>query len=331
MKRNMFKFIVIPISILIAILFLIPLNLYAGNADEYATAVDATGYSGNIDGPDVSQSHGIFSSFGNLTPLKGTSFAVLSTGNVYDDRRVQEPEWDGTDLGGTYDYAGLDIGPVKIPSGKNEITFSYYYMTRESDSDTDHFVAKIYGSSVVPDGSEITHANFDDCAPEGTDLNGTAFDEYSSTGWKNVSAEVAPGDEVTIVFIISDEGYEYHGSDDNNVDSAVIIDNFPFSKPAASEKKVAPVVEEVPWVRDVQMTCYQVWINQDNKFEFVFWWEYKSNNWVKIYDMAGNEVFSINMPYGDAHFVANLPDGMYTVKTLHDQPEPLQEFIIGKP
>ncbi len=167
MKRSVFKFFAFPIIILIITLFLIPAIIYAGNADDYAEAVDATGYSGNIDGSDVSQSHGIFSSFGNLTPLKGATFAVLSTGNVDDDRHVQEPEWDGTDLGGSYDYAGLDIGPVKIPSGKNEITFSYYYMTRESDPDTDHFVAKIYGSSVVPDGSEITHANCADCGPEG--------------------------------------------------------------------------------------------------------------------------------------------------------------------
>ncbi|MCL5070703.1 MAG: secretory pathway Sec39 family protein, partial [Actinobacteria bacterium] len=80
------------------------------------------------------------------------------------------------------------------------------------------------------------------------------------------------------------------------------------------------------------MTCYQVWVNKDNNFEFVFWWEYKNNNWVKIYDMSGNEVFSIDMPFGDAHFITNLPDAMYTVKTFHDDFEkPIQEFIIGKP
>jgi len=86
------------------------------------------------------------------------------------------------------------------------------------------------------------------------------------------------------------------------------------------------------WVRDAEMTCYQVWINEDNNFEFVFWWEYKNNNWVKIYDMAGNEVFSIDMEKGKARFEADLPDGFYTVKTFHDGFEtPIQEFIIGKP
>ncbi len=85
------------------------------------------------------------------------------------------------------------------------------------------------------------------------------------------------------------------------------------------------------WVRDVDMTCYQVWLNGDNAFEFVFWWEYENNNWVKIYDMEGNEVFSIDMPYGAANFVAELPDGMYTVKTFHEEGHILQEFLIGKP
>ena len=86
-----------------------------------------------------------------------------------------------------------------------------------------------------------------------------------------------------------------------------------------------------PWVRgDRDMVCYQVWVNDDNCFELVFWWEYEMNNWVKIYDMEGNMVYEVDMPYGDAHIEVCLPDGMYTVKTFHDQPEPLQEFVIGK-
>ena len=101
--------------------------------------------------------------------------------------------------------------------------------------------------------------------------------------------------------------------------------------PAQTPPAPVPVVEPV-WVRDVQMTCYQVWVNEDNAFEFVFWWEYRDNNWVKIYDMSGNEIFSIDMPYGDAHFIANLPDGMYTVKTFNvDSVTPIQIFTIGKP
>jgi len=105
-----------------------------------------------------------------------------------------------------------------------------------------------------------------------------------------------------------------------------------FSLGSSIKESEKEAIEPLPWVRDHEMTCYQVWINENNDFEFVFWWEYKNNNWVKIYDMAGNEVFSIDMEKGNAHFEADLPDGFYTVKTFHDGFEtPIQEFLIGKP
>ena len=83
--------------------------------------------------------------------------------------------------------------------------------------------------------------------------------------------------------------------------------------------------------RTREMECYQVWVNKDNNFEFVFWWPYANNNWVRIYDMSGKEVYSIDMPYNDPHFIAKLPDGMYTVKTFTiGRTDPIQTFIIGK-
>jgi len=84
-------------------------------------------------------------------------------------------------------------------------------------------------------------------------------------------------------------------------------------------------------VRTHDKTCWQIYVNEEGNFEFVFWWEYWNNNWVKIYDMNGNEVFSIDMPYGGATFAADLPDGIYTVKTFHSKGDILQEFVIGKP
>jgi hypothetical protein len=95
---------------------------------------------------------------------------------------------------------------------------------------------------------------------------------------------------------------------------------------------VRPIrVTTPPWVRTQEMTCKQVWINEDNKFQFSFIYPYRDNNWVKIYDMNGKEVFSIDMPYDNPNIIVDLPDGMYTVKTFNDQPEPIQTFIIGKP
>jgi hypothetical protein len=97
--------------------------------------------------------------------------------------------------------------------------------------------------------------------------------------------------------------------------------------------KAAQPEPEPMWVRgDRDMVCYKIEVNDNGCFEFVFWWEYKDNNWVKIYDKDGNEVFSIDMPYGKASFEACLNDGTYTVKTFHtDMSTPLQEFTISKP
>jgi len=95
--------------------------------------------------------------------------------------------------------------------------------------------------------------------------------------------------------------------------------------------KAEAAEEPQPWVRDREMQCWQVWVNEDNAFEFVFVWEYANNNHVQIFDMAGNLVFETDMQKGSAHFVAELPDGMYTVKTFHEAGHILQEFVVGKP
>ena len=85
------------------------------------------------------------------------------------------------------------------------------------------------------------------------------------------------------------------------------------------------------WVRTMPMTCWQIYVNEAGNFEFIFWWEYGNNNWVKIYDMDGNLVYEVDFLYGEPRFEVDLPDGMYTVKTYHDGFEtPIQEFIIGK-
>jgi hypothetical protein len=93
-----------------------------------------------------------------------------------------------------------------------------------------------------------------------------------------------------------------------------------------------PIVKEEPvWVRDREITCLRVWINQDNKFQFSFIYPYADNNWIKIYDLAGNLVYGADIPYDNPNVIVDLPDGQYIVKTFHDQPEPIQTFLIGKP
>ena len=81
-----------------------------------------------------------------------------------------------------------------------------------------------------------------------------------------------------------------------------------------------------------EMVCADVFINDNNCFEFTFFYTYDDNNWVKIYDMNGNEVFSLDIPPEIQNFEACLSDGTYTVKTFHDSfDKPIQEFVIGKP
>jgi hypothetical protein len=88
---------------------------------------------------------------------------------------------------------------------------------------------------------------------------------------------------------------------------------------------------EPVWARTQGMTCKRVWINEDNKFQFSFIYPYRDNNWVKIYDMGGKEVFSINMPYDNPNIIVDLPNGMYTVKTFTaGSTSPIQTFVIGK-
>jgi len=101
------------------------------------------------------------------------------------------------------------------------------------------------------------------------------------------------------------------------------------------EEKSTPTVrpESKPaWTRTMPMTCWQVWINEDNMFEFIFWYPCKDNNWVRIYDMEGNMIYEVDVPLNNPRIVVDLPDGMYNVKTFRFDPEnPIQEFLIGKP
>ena len=112
-----------------------------------------------------------------------------------------------------------------------------------------------------------------------------------------------------------------------SLSDTVMVDDFSLAPPAPAP---AAVVEPV-WVRPGPMVCRNVWVNENGNFQFIFWYPYRDNNWVKIYDISGKEVFSINMPLDNPQFEVSLPDGMYTVKTFTvGSTEPIQTFIIGK-
>jgi hypothetical protein len=149
-------------------------------------------------------------------------------------------------------------------------------------------------------------------------INRVAIGGFSVTSWYWSSSESDSGNALEVMF--SDGTLGITNKDVNCRVRAIRA----FS--VIKETAIEPI-----WVRTQEMTCKQVWINEDNKFQFSFIYPYRDNNWVKIYDMGGKEVFSIDMPYDNPNIIVDLPDGMYTVKTFNDQPEPIQTFIIGKP
>jgi hypothetical protein len=110
----------------------------------------------------------------------------------------------------------------------------------------------------------------------------------------------------------------------------IFFDDISFPNKSSNNSKQAES-ELQAWVRTQEMTCKQVWVNEDNKFQFSFIYPYADNNWVRIYDMAGNMVYEIDMPYDNPNIIVDLPNGTYTVKTFTaGSPEPIQTFVIGK-
>ena len=147
----------------------------------------------------------------------------------------------------------------------------------------------------------------------------------TSTSWDIKFEENLPAGDY--FYRIAIQQWDESGDDWVLIDE-IIDEIYYFTVGASLQQDLAA---EPIWIRDTEMKCKVVWINEDNMFQFSFIYPYADNNWVKIYDMSGKEVFSIDMPYDNPNIIVDLPDGMYTVKTFNDQPEPIQEFVIGKP
>ncbi len=116
--------------------------------------------------------------------------------------------------------------------------------------------------------------------------------------------------------------------------AAVVIRNCisTFKSPLSLDLSISDLTGTVfntsGWIRNHEMTCWQVWINEDNNFQFIFWYLYADNNWVRIYDMEDNLVYEVDLP--DPNLIVDLHDGFYMAKTFHHDTL-LQEFLIGKP
>ena len=205
-------------------------------------------------------------------------------------------------------------------------TFSYFAKALVPDTDGVYSIEVV---GVNPGNMDTTMFLYEDCFEKNDPIkNLVAADDDGAGGWlSKIDWPMKAGRKYVVVISTS------MGSDPlGHVDCEA---TGPGAVTTSNKVKCflpANVEEEPAWVRPMPMTCWQVWINKNNNFQFVFWYPYKDNNWVRIYDMEGNMVYEVDISLNNPHILVDLPDGMYTVKTFNDDPEtPLQEFIIGKP
>ena len=172
-------------------------------------------------------------------------------------------------------------------------------------------VLNITATDVDEDAGEIDEVYF-------IDANGTEHDLGHLTG----------GDETTVTTsFILDSSWVQFGTSRVRVEPDINTQG----DWGVTVESAQLVTSEYNIIRTREMTCFLAEITEDNMFRLVFIYPYRDNNWVRIYDMSGNMVYEIDMPYDNPIIIVDLPDGMYTVMTFHDQPEPLQTFVIGKP
>jgi len=167
----------------------------------------------------------------------------------------------------------------------------------------------------TPCGSEIIAAYIHELNPQGI---GISFCYHDNILPGNITHYWGFG---TSTFTVLET--DIFPADRNIIQIDILYDCCPKKSSAESEPEI--------WQRDHEFQCWQVWVNESNQFEFVFVWEYYNNNHVQILDQAGNVVFYIDLPKGDCQFVADLPDGTYTVQNYHEYGHILREFVISKP
>ena len=243
----------------------------------------------------------------------GVRFAFDQTGPSW--KKIIDYKNMGLDTGFYFESANLyfyNYGGGSTPISNEQIVD----VIATRDGTTNRFIAYM-----VVDGQLIEELNVDDTDGQaipsvigGKPRFGFFFDDIAT------SSEATSGGKVYSIKIwngpiTQDEAGNAMDDTIENENISEVLNNTPAYIP----------------VRTHPMTCWQVWINERNNFEFIFWWEYASNNRVRIYDMGNNLVYEKNFEYGQPRFEAELPDGFYTVKTFHDSDIPIQTFLIGKP
>jgi choice-of-anchor A domain-containing protein len=193
-----------------------------------------------------------------ITPRRGNSLIVLSTGRLGIANALPEPGTDYAPDGPDGDMATLRIA-LNVPPGANRMTFDFNFLSAESPDFigspyNDTFTARVTDASGSRDvaSATVNSSFFHDVSatraagtlfdtlfaddPTGVDYDFgnypptiQVFPDAGITGFRTVTAEVASGGQVTLELQIRDLA-------DGWLDSAVVIDNVRFS----STEKVDP-------------------------------------------------------------------------------------------
>lgn len=171
---------------------------------------------------------------GYVTPVGGSSFS----------NSAPYPPVTCKNSGSVYDYTELKL-VINVPNNAKAFAFDFNFMSGEypnyvGTQFNDKFLAildsQAFKGNISFDSKgnciSINNALFQECDPNapnkkstcnlGKDgLAGTGFDDTGGggTGWLTTTSPVVAGEQITLKFIIFDEG-------DHILDSAVIIDNF---------------------------------------------------------------------------------------------------------
>ncbi|MCP3164498.1 choice-of-anchor A family protein [Myxococcus qinghaiensis] len=222
-------------------------------ATELATALDipsGTLVSGQLTAPVV-QAAQVLPAFGAITPRKGNSLVVLSTGYANDAVRLPEPGTDFAPEGTDGDVVTLRL-TFNVRPGMTRLSFDYRFLSAESpdfigSEYNDQFTAHVMDAqgTRLAEQTSVNSAHFFDASttraenthfdslladdPSGVDFfpatypDGVQlFPDAGITDFRSVNVAITGGGQVTLVFEIRDLG-------DGILDSTVVIDNVAFS------------------------------------------------------------------------------------------------------
>ena len=191
----------------------------------------------------------VLRNWGVITPRKGASMVVLSTGRVWASA-LPEPGTDFPPLGPEGDVVSLRL-TVNVPAGANRLSFRYNFLTAEFPE----FLGSEFNESLLVRVTDVTgsrllrvasvnESRFFDASftraggtgfdllladdPSGVDafpgdfpVGTRLFPDAGLTDFQTACVDISSGGQVTLEFEIRDVG-------DGLMDSAVVIDNIQF-------------------------------------------------------------------------------------------------------